>query len=309
MQSEVVPPPGEAPASPSREAFGLFSVLFVNLIWAASFPATAFAVHSFPPVFLTLMRLSVGGLLLSPWLFLRSARRLFHPRVLALSAFLGVVGFSLPVFFETEGLYQSTPAVAAISIAMEPLFTTFIAAMVLRERLTWRRIFALFLALIGAYAIAGFPRPDNPGYWLGDLFMLAAVLCYAVYNALSKKLTDSVPSMPAASASLLFGALGSLPIWLLLHHPLPHEWISKDIYAAAYLTLFCTTGAYVLWNLILRVFHASFAALFLYLQPVFGVLLSVWLLHIQPEASFYVGSVVILFSLFLGRQQRGERSD
>ncbi|MCY0887965.1 MAG: DMT family transporter [Alicyclobacillaceae bacterium] len=304
MQPE--PPQSAASASRSREALGLSAVIFVNLLWAMSFPATAIAVRTIPSILLTLIRLGVATLVLSPWWWFGGGRRLWNKRILLLAAFLGVMGFTFPVFLETDGLRLSSPAIAAIAIAMEPLFTTVLSAIASRERLPLRRWLALLLALIGAYAIAGFPRPGNPGYLAGDLLMMLAVMCYAIYNVYSKRLTDKVDSMPAAASALTFGFLGTIPLWFLAGQPLVRVWTSAGIFSTGYLALLSTAGAYVLWNLILRVFHVSFAALFLYMQPVFGVLLSVLIVHVAPEWYFYIGAVIILFSIFLGRTKREE---
>lgn len=107
---------------------GLLSLLVVNLIWAGSFPATSIAVQHLSAIFLTTVRLGVASVLLLPLLKL-PAHQKWSGKTIALCGILGFLGFTAPVFLETQGLALSTPAMAAVSISLEPLFTALIAAL------------------------------------------------------------------------------------------------------------------------------------------------------------------------------------
>lgn len=280
---------------------GLSALIFVNLIWAGSFSATAIAMHHMSAIFLTLVRLGTASIVLAPLLRLHKPMK-WEWRTVLLSLVLGFVGFTAPVYLETEGLAQSTPAMAAISIALEPLFTVLVAAIMLREKLPIRRRFAVLIALLGAWAIAGFPRPGAPGYLLGDVLLILSVLCYGVYNVYSKHLTNLVPHRTAAAATLLGGFVTSTPIWWITGARIPTHLSHAELFSTVYLALFATAGAYLLWLFALQSFKASVAALFLYLQPVFGVLLSVIILGIHPPVYFYLGSAFILGGIYMGRE-------
>lgn len=281
---------------------GLAAVIIVNLIWSGSFAATAIAVTHMSSVTLTMVRLGTGALVLSPYLRLPKGMR-WDRSTLGLAILLGIVGFTAPVYLETAGLALSTPAMAAISIALEPLFTIVIATLMLRERLPKLRIIALWLALIGAWAIAGFPRPGAAGYLWGDLLLILAVLCYGVYNAYSKHLTARVPPTSGAAVTLLAGFLTTLPIWLVDGAPWPSAMPVNGYLAIAYLTLMATALAYFLWLSVLQRISVSVAALFLYLQPIFGVILSILIVHVHPPLGFYGGAALIFAALFIGRER------
>jgi len=282
---------------------GLFALLLVNFIWAGSFSATSIAMQEMNAVFLTLVRLGTAAVVLAPLLRLPKPLK-WHWRTVFLSLVLGFIGFTLPVYLETEGLALSTPAMAAISIALEPLFTVLVAAIMLRESLPIRRRFAVAIALFGAWAIAGFPRPGSPGYLLGDILLILSVLCYGVYNVYAQRLTDLVPHRTAAAATLLGGFATSLPIWLFTGRQVPQHLSHAALASVVYLTLFATAGAYLLWLFALQSFKASVAALFLYLQPVFGVILAMLIIGVHPPVYFYFGSAFILFGIYFGREGR-----
>ncbi len=273
----------------------------VNLIWAGSFPAMAIAVSAMSPLLITVVRLGTGALVLFPFLK-REGFKNWNLRTVLLCFILGAVGFTAPITLETSGLAASTPAMAAIAIAMEPLFTAIAASIMLHERLTSRRIFAFLLALLGAWIIAGMPRPGAPGYFWGDILLLLAVICYAIYNTYSSLLTTFLSPTASAGATLLAGFLTSIPVWVIAGSPTPSDMDRAQTSALLYLCLGATAAAYLLWQVILDRFQVSFAALFLYLQPIFGVVLSVLIIGTHPPTYFYAGSVIILFAIFIGQK-------
>lgn len=293
-------PPGGVPLkrAPSRRLTKA-GLILTNLVWAAGYPAAAIALRDIPSAFLTLLRLAAAALLLSPFLRLPPGRRWDRP-ALALAAGLGFLGFSLPIYLQTVGLALTTPAMTAVLVALEPLATALIAAVHLRQPLPPRRRLALLLALLGAWIIAGLPRPGHAGYLLGDLLLLLSTLCFATYNAVSARLTERVPPLAAAGATLWTGLLGMVPLWLLLGAALPvHVGVAPAL-AAAFLAVVGTGLAYAVWVAALDGLPAAEVALYLYLQPVFGVLLSVLLTGARPPAAFYAGAVLILAAVGLG---------
>lgn len=291
----------------SRQYFGVVAIILANFIWSGSFSATAIAVQGMSPAFISMVRLGTGALVLSPFLRMPKGSR-WDWKTIFRTLSLGAIGFAAPVYLETVGLALSTPALAAISIALEPLFTVVMASLLLRERLNWSRRFALGLAFVGAWAIAGLPRPGKAGYLAGDVLLIAAVFCYAIYNAFSKRLTVQLSSAAATSATLWGGFLSSIPIWWMTGADVPHSLRFADWTALLYLALVATASAYVLWMFALKAIPVSQAALFLYMQPVFGVLLSVLIVGTRPGWYFYLGATLIFFAILLGREQRARRS-
>lgn len=278
----------------------------MNVIWAGTYPATSIALKGMSPEFLTMVRLGVGALAFAP--FLRGLRSHWNVQTVFLAVGLGVVGFSVPVYLQSLGLFLSTPALAAISIALEPLLTAVIAATWLRERFGPGRKLALVMAAAGTWAIAGFPSLGHRGYLYGDLLLLLAIGCFAVYNVFSAPLSRRLGSSTATAATLLGGFLGSLPIWVASGAKTPHTWVHGEIWALLYLSILATALAYFLWMYSVSRVPVALVALFLYLQPIVGVLLSVLITHTRLTFAFYLGASLILGALYVGRQQPLEAS-
>ncbi len=272
----------------------------INLAWAAGYPLTAIALRDFSPSLLTVIRLGISALIALPLLRRLPAGTGWDRRAVGLAAVLGILGFALPVYLQTVGLGLSTPAVTAILVSTEPLFTAVIAAAFLKERLPLTRALALAVALAGAWTIAGAPRPGHLGYLWGEAVLLLSTICFGAYNAVSSRLTARVGAPAATSAVLIAGFAGSLPLWALSGPNLPVHLQLGAAASAAFLAVVCTGAGYLIWMYAIDRMPVAQVALFLYLQPVFGSALSFWLAGRAPHAAFYMGAGLVLGGVFLG---------
>jgi drug/metabolite transporter (DMT)-like permease len=285
-----------------KALLGILAVIGANLIWSGSFPATTIALAGCPASLLSVIRLAIGAVLLAPALFTRKLQ--WSCATIISAALLGVIGFTLPVYLETQGIGSSTPAIGAVMIALEPIFTAVIAAIALRERLPRRRLIALALAFAGAYLIAGLPRPGDPGYAVGDLLMTGAVICYALYNVLSKRLLVRMEALQAAALTLLGGCIGGFALWAVRGAPGFGRMDALRWGAVLYLSVLSTAIAYYLWLFALNRFAASRVTLYLYMQPIAGVFLSFVIVGTRPGQLFLVGGALILVGLYISEQTR-----
>lgn len=284
-----------------NQSLGTIALVFANLIWAGSYPATAVALHAFNSVVITLIRLGIGALVMAPFLKLRGHHR-WTRRTVGLGFLMGILGFTMPVWLQTVGVGLATPGVAAMSIALEPVFTVLVGAVLLRQRLHIKQGLAVVVAVVGSWAIAGFPRPGVAGYLAGDAILIAAILCWAGYNVLSQPLTAQVPPTASTAITLLAGFLTSIPLMMIARETIPHHLTSATFFALGFLAIGATVGAYLLWMIAVERLQVADAAVYFYIQPIAGVLLSVVLTGTRITASFMIGSLMILGALFLGQQ-------
>jgi drug/metabolite transporter (DMT)-like permease len=86
------------------------------------------------------------------------------------------------------------------------------------------------------------------------------------------------------------------------------HWVPKTLSllgwgTLAYLSVLGTAGAYLLWMFAIARIPMSVAALFLYVQPILGVVLSEMVVPVPLKVSYYLGSGLILLALYLGRDR------
>lgn len=246
------------------------------LIFSGSLPATRAAVIDLDPLFLTVARAAIAGLL---GLCLLLAFRQAWPRrgdliSLAVVALSVVVGFPL---LTALALQHVSSAHSIVFIGLLPLATAIFG--VLRGGERPRPAFWLFSCL-GSALVAGFAMTQGLiASAVGDLLMLAAItvcgLGYAEGAALSRRLGGwqviswalvlSLPVMLALSLALMppsLAAVGS-PAWLGL----------------AYVSVFSMLVGFVFWYRGLAQGGIAAVGQLQLLQPFFGLSLAASLLQ------------------------------
>ncbi len=290
-----------------RTAF--LMLIIGNVLWAGTYAAGKIALEDLSPIELNALRFSLAALFLSPAL-IRGWRQIPRDRrSLLLLGQIAVMGWILNKALEYFGLALSTASDVALLIATESIFTALLSWLFLREHITRMGVLALLVGLLGAYLIVerGFV-PNLAGgaassaRIIGDLLVIGSLVLEAAYTVRGKTAlsTLSLPPLLLTSATLT----GSLFVWIpagvgtVIHSGMPHMtlagWLSVIYMAGAASAL-----GYWLWFQGLRTVDASAAAPILFIQPLVGAALGIWLLHDQLGWATLLGGGLIGLSLLL----------
>ena len=130
----------------------------------------------------------------------------------------GVVGYH---YFFFLSLRYTAVANTAIINAFNPVVTGFLAAIFLKERLSQRNYLGGCIAIVGVLILlteGNLLRLLQLQFNLGDVLMLCAVICWAIYSNLLRFLGRSYSGLALSYYGALFGvlqllALVSLEVW------------------------------------------------------------------------------------------------
>lgn len=197
-----------------------------------------------------------------------------------------------------ESYKHTTVATATLCYYTAPVFVVFASALLLREKLTARRIAASAVALCGMVLVSGVWEGGFSGM-KGVAFGIGAAMLYATVIIVNKKLSD-ISSYDKTVIQLGCAAVVVLPYALL----------DTDLSALSSLTylqmlLLLTVGivhtgiAYVMYLGAVEKLPAQTAALLSYIDPVVAVLLSALLLSEPLTLPVIIGAVLILGSSLL----------
>ena len=170
------------------EGWGVWAAVLSSGIGGTSIGATRFLVHAIDPLAIGSFRFGIGFLLLLPVARLTGgpwpARRDW-PGV----AGLGVLYFALfPILFNASLIF-TTAARGALALSTLPLLTMLVGAALGSEALSTRKTIGVLVAISGvALALLSSLSTAPDGAWRGDLLMVAAALCMALYSIWSKPL-------------------------------------------------------------------------------------------------------------------------
>ncbi|PVE53816.1 DMT family transporter [Rhizobium rhizogenes] len=259
----------------NKVSSGWLSGFIGVLIFSGSLPATRLAVTGFDPLFLTLARASIAGLLGAALLLAFRQTRPARNDVVSLTIVsLGVVvGFPL---LTALALKHVTSAHSIVFIGLLPLATAIFA--VLRGGERPRLAFWLFSCL-GSLLVAGFAvRLNGEGNLTGDLLMVAAVLVCGLGYAEGAALSRRLGGWQVISWALVI----SLPVMLpLALFSMPSTWsgIAAPAWGGlAYVSLFSMLIGFIFWYRGLALGGIAAVGQLQLLQPFFGLLLAATLL-------------------------------
>lgn len=290
-------------------------VITANLAWGASYVVMKLGLADLTPLQLSAWRMLPAGLMALPLLWWQLGRQRLPARAWPGLFALGMGAFVLNKFLEILGIHLSTATNAALLLSMEPLFTITLGWLVLQEKLGGRRAIAFFIGALGAYLLIarGFSLPDfSSAHVTGDLIFILGLTMEAAYSIFGKSLLSRFSPMLVTSATIVL----SLVVWVpaAATDVAVNGWPAfspTSIAALAFLSLGCTVLAYWAWFAALAKLEAGGLALTLFIQPVFGALLSVWVLGETVTPATLLGGGLVLFSLYLalvhGSVSRGFR--
>lgn len=280
-----------------------------NTLWACTYVAGKVALAQLSWIELNALRFSLATMLLAPVLVRGRHliwRELADRRSLVALGRLVLFGFVLNKAFEYAGLALSTASDVALLIATESLFTAVLSWTVLRERVSRLGLAALLVGLAGVYLVVErgvAPNLGGPGgapRVVGDLLVVVALLFEAGYTVSGKASLNRLPPLLLTAISIA----GSLVVWLpagavaVARGGWPHV-TPLGLVAVLYMAVFATVIGYWMWFRALSAIDASLAAPFLFIQPLLGAALAVWLLHDALTWATVAGAGLIIASLAL----------
>ena len=171
-----------------------------------------------PVLLLATLRFAIAAVAMLPWTFTRSGDEALPPhawRQLFVQSFFGNFLFSICML---NGVALTSASAAGIILSTLPAVVAVFSAIFLRESLTPRAIFAVFLAVAGIAVLqftrAGADPAESERVVLGNLLVFCSVCCEATYVILGKRLTATLSAMRISALINLFGLLLMLPFGL-----------------------------------------------------------------------------------------------
>ncbi|WP_417307506.1 DMT family transporter [Devosia sp.] len=250
---------------------GWLNGLMGVLIFSGSLPATRVAVAAFDPVFLTLVRAAVAGLLGAGLLVACGAKRPSRADLgaLVIVAFGVVIGFPL---LTALALQHVTSAHSVVFIGLLPLSTAIFA--VLRGGERPRPVFWLF-SMLGSALVVGFALQQGAvAAPLGDGLMLAAIIVCGIGYAEGGRLSRRLGGWQVISWALVI-ALPMTGVLALVTRPDSLAGIAAPAWLGlGYVTVFSMLIGFVFWYRGLAQGGIASVGQLQLLQPFFGLALA-----------------------------------
>jgi drug/metabolite transporter (DMT)-like permease len=260
------------PAAPplSRPAY-LLLVLAFCLTWSSAFPAAKIAIGVSPPSLFLGARFLVAGLLLTAWALVRGELRGRVPWLALL--LLGVANQAGYQGLAWQGMRSTTAGLATIISSLNPILIAALAAPLLGEAMSWRKVAGLLLGLAGAAFVVRnrIGLGEDPA---GIVWLVLALVSMIVGTLAFKLLAPAVSLTAAVGVQQLGAGAVLLAAGALTEDP---SQVRPGWTAALVMLWFVAVisiGAMLLWFRLLRDGTASSASALHFLMPPLGVAMS-----------------------------------
>lgn len=297
-------------------------LVIVAAIWGLGWPAGRVVASEVPPIGAAWIRYVMVVVMFLAYLKLSNQWTLPSRSQWRQVAFIGLFStFMYQVLF-MYGMGYTAAGDASLMITLNPLFTAFLAVLFLGERMTWRLLGGLMLALAGvAVLFLASPNTDiaTLDRWTGNTFIAGSALAWAASTIIMKRVMTQTPEDAQAPLTPLHLTVWSSVVGLLILTPwagieaLDATWKFPSAQAwmgIVFLAVFSTVVAYVWFADGIRTIGAGPAAFYVYLVPPFGILGGQQLLGEQPGASLALAFALIVGGVVLAqsKQKRNEQA-
>lgn len=286
-----------------------FALLLIAPALFCSNMLTARATHDlFPPVSLAFWRWFCTLLLLMPftatalWQHRAALRREWLDLLI-----LGALGMGVCGAFVYIGADTTTATNIGLIYAASPILIVVIARFAYQETVSPLQSLGIALSLTGVLAIIC--RGDlgvlaELSFAAGDLWVLAAMIAWAVYSIMLRHRPSAMPLMVRFAAISAGGVLILLPFTIAegLSGDLP-PLNATSFLTVGFLALFASFGAYQVYALVQRTLGAGPTGLLMYMIPLYNAVLAYLLLGEALQFYHLLGAVMVLPGIYLATRR------
>ena len=263
---------------------GISLAVLATLIWSGNFIIARGVIRDIPPIGLAFYRWLLATVIILPfaWKYIRSEFRLVkqHIGFFLLAAATGISMFNTFVYI--GGHYSDAINLALIGTTSSPIISVILAAIFLKERISFSRIVGMLICVGCVLLIlskGNLEKLVNLSFSKGDWWVLAAATAFAIYNTAVKKKPAGMHPVNFLFTVFLLGTIVLLPFYLYEWNQLGGFAINKsNIGVLIYLALGASVICFLIWNIAISKLGSGRTALFGNLIPVFSSLEAVLIL-------------------------------
>ncbi len=244
----------------------------------------------------------VGSLMERKFLF--PASKGAWGKAFVLSMFQTVIQY----FFFYGGLTKASGVTSALTISTNVFASLLIAVFVFRqEKLSALKIVGCVVgfsgvALVNAFGSSG---TDYHVSFFGEGFIFLSSICYGFSGGFSKKFSKTENPVMLSGYQFIVGGFIMIVVGYLFGGRFS-GFTPKSVLLLGYLA-FISACAYSLWGILLKYNDVSKVVIFGFLNPVFGVILSMIFLHERGQNAVIVAISLVLVSIGIVVVNRKEK--
>lgn len=166
------------------------------------------------------------------------------------------------------------------------------------DRMNRLKVAGLMIGFTGVI-LANWPNGDYEIHFgIGEVLLMLAMLAGAYGNILAKQGSAKMEVIYSTAYQMILGSLGLIAIGGFSVGLIPFQFDLKSLMMLVYLA-FLSAAGFILWNNVMKYNQVGKVSLYLFLVPVFGVILSSLLLEEPLHYSVVSGLVLVVAGIVL----------
>ncbi|MBK4742378.1 DMT family transporter [Bacillus cereus] len=272
-------------------------------IWGGMYVVSKYVLDFIPPLTLVWLRFIIAFVVLYGILKLAEKKQkkkvTIRKKDWLLFAWIGFIGYFISITCQFIGTKLSDAHTGSLVTSATPAFMVIFAALILKEKLSARRLLSTILATIGVIIVIGWDI-EIGSYFIGTIILVGAAITWALLSIYVKIASIQFSSLVITTYAIFFSLFFITPfmIWELQTSSIGTV-NTYVIFGVLYLGIVSTAGAFFLWNKGLELIDASIGSLFFFLQPIVGSLLGWLLLNETLNSNFFIGGILIICSVLI----------
>tara|TARA_B100000767_G_scaffold175954_1_gene164429 strand:+ start:450 stop:1355 length:906 start_codon:yes stop_codon:yes gene_type:complete len=285
-----------------------FSLLFIQPIFMASNLVVARGgVEFVPPISLAFWRWTVVVLILLPFTFSLLIKNLkLIKKEFKKLFFLGAMGCGVCGAFPFLAGETTTVTNMGIIYTSSPIFIILISAIFFNEKVNFIKIIGLVSCLIGVFAII--IKGDlnlllNLSFTIGDLWMLAAAIGWALYSIYLFYWKSELPIFQRFTLVAFFGAVSLFPFYIIEEIAVQRTFFNSQFFLwVVFAAISPGIIAFTLYTQVQKSLGASLTGFTLYIFTIYAAIYGFIFFDEKLESFHYIGTVLVFFGIYLAKK-------
>ena len=249
-------------------------LMALSLVWGSSFILMKRGLTAFDSDEVAALRITIASIFLLPLLV--KYHKIDLQKNLKGLILMGVFGNLIPSFLFTKAETQISSSLTGMLNALTPLFTILIGVLFFKQTITKVKFFGVTIGFLGAIGLIVFgDSQEQSKNVMYCLLVVAATLCYAIsVNGIRAYLSDIHPITATVWAFTLTGPIAAIYLFGftdVVKHATESPYGASALGYISVLAIFGTAISVIVFNYLIKLSGAIFAASCMYLKPVVAI--------------------------------------